>query len=76
MLAETTAKDNPSAEFGPGYYSDINLRFQSTVDADLYETLPTKPYNAKASGIQKLSIALTDEAERTLLEKETALMQT
>jgi hypothetical protein len=40
----------------------------------LFETLPTAPYNAAKSGIKKVSIALTDEAERTLLEKETAIM--
>jgi len=66
MLAE-----NPSADFGPGYYSDINLRFTESVDTDLYQTLPKAPLNAAKSGIKKMSIALTDEAERNLLEQET-----
>ena len=67
---------NPSADFGPGYYSDINLRFTEHVDTDLYQTLPTKYLNAKENGIKKMSVVLADEAERELLEKETALMQT
>ena len=71
MLAE-----NPAADFGPGYYSDINLRFSENVNADLYETLPKTYLNAAQNGIKKMSIVLTDEAERTLLEKETALMKT
>jgi len=41
MLAE-----NPSADFGPGYYSDINLRFSEGVNADLYEVLPKTYLNA------------------------------
>lgn len=71
MLAE-----NPSADFGPGYYSDINLRFSEGVNADLYEVLPKTYLNAAQNGVKKMSIVLTDEAERELLEKETALMKT
>ena len=52
---------NPSADFGPGYYSDINLRFTESVSTDLFETIPTQPINAKSNGgISKLAIALTD----------------
>jgi len=39
MLADAEIL-NPSADFGPGYYSDINLRFSESVDTDLFETLP------------------------------------
>lgn len=70
MLAE-----NPSADFGPGYYSDVNFKFEENVATDLFEELPTNALNAGLSGIKKMSIALSDEAERELLEKETAFWQ-
>jgi len=68
--------DNPSADFGPGFYSDSNLKFTSSVSSDLFEEIPTKALNAAYNGIKKLSIVLTNESERNLLEKETALMNT
>lgn len=71
MLAE-----NPTADFGPGYYSDINLRFWESNEIDLFDTLPKEPLNAKKNGITSIKIALSDEAERSSLQKETALMQT
>jgi len=65
---------NPSADFGPGYYDPVNFRFTDSVSTDLYETLPKGYINALEAGVKKMSIALTDESERTLLERETALM--
>ena len=67
--------DNPSADFGPGYYSDVNFKFEESVATDLYEELPTNSINAGQAGIKAMKIALSDEAERTLLEKENAFMQ-
>jgi hypothetical protein len=68
--------ENPSADFGPGYYSDTNLKFTTSVLSDLFDVIPTKSLNAAESGIKKLTITLSDEAERSLLEKEYALMKT